>query len=72
VGLLGRQMFPGGIEVGSEGGLDQAICTTRQLVANREVPAIFEGVFEHDGVLVRVDVLHHRRDNRCARRPGVG
>lgn len=32
--------------------------------ANREVPAIFEGVFEHEGVLVRVDVLHRRRDGR--------
>jgi predicted RecB family nuclease len=64
VGMLARQLFPGGVEVGSYGGLDQAIRTTRELVANREVPAIFEGVFEHDGVLVRVDVLHRRRDGR--------
>jgi hypothetical protein len=64
VGLLARQLFPGGVEVISEGGLDQAIRDTRELVANREVPAIFEGVFEHDGVLVRVDVLHRRRDGR--------
>jgi predicted RecB family nuclease len=64
VGLLARQLFPGGIEVGSDGGLDQALRATRELVANREVPAIFEGVFEHDGVLVRVDVLHRRRDGR--------
>ena len=42
----------------------EAIRTTRELVANREVPAIFEGVFEHGGVLVRVDVLHRRRDGR--------
>ena len=64
VGLLARQMFPGGVEVGYDGSLDQAIRTTRELVANREVPAIFEGVFEHDGVLVRVDVLHRRGDGR--------
>jgi predicted RecB family nuclease len=64
VGLLARQMFPGGVEVGSDGGLDQAIRTTRELIANPEVPAIFEGVFEHDGVLVRVDVLHRRGDGR--------
>ena len=64
VGLLARQLFPGGVEVGSDGGLDQAIRATRELVANRDVPAIFEGVFEHDGVLVRVDVLHRRRDGR--------
>lgn len=64
VGLLARQLFPGGVEVGSDGGLDQAIRATRELVANLAVPAIFEGVFEHDGVLVRVDVLHRRRDGR--------
>src|ERR1035438_7151926 len=64
VGLLARQLFPGGVEVGSDGGLDQAIRATRELVANREVPATFEGVFEYGGVLVRVDVLHRRRDGR--------
>jgi len=64
VGLLARQLFPAGVEVSSESTLDQAIRTTRELVANREVPAIFEGVFEHDGVLVRVDVLHRRGDGR--------
>ena len=47
VGLLARQLFPRGVEVvPSSGGLDEAIRTTRELVANREVPAIFEGVFE--------------------------
>ena len=64
VGLLARQMFPGGIEVDGTGGLEQAIRATRELVANREVPAIFEGTFENGGVLVRVDVLHRRRDGR--------
>src|SRR5450631_2069587 len=64
VGMLARQLFPGGVEVGSDGGLDQAIRATRELVANPAVPAIFEGVFEHDGVLVRVDLLHRRRDGR--------
>jgi len=63
VGMLARRLFPGGVEV-CERSLDQAIRATRELVANREVPAIFEGVFEHDGVLVRVDVLHRRRDKR--------
>jgi hypothetical protein len=64
VGLLARQMFPGGVEVGSERGLDQALRTTRELVANREVPAIYEATFEHGGVLVRVDILQRRRDGR--------
>lgn len=62
VGMLARQLFPGGVEVDGSGGLDNAIRTTRELVANPEVPAIFEGTFENSGVLVRVDVLQRRRD----------
>ena len=61
--MLARQLFPGGAEVRNEG-LDKAIRTTRELTANREVPAIFEGTFEHGSVLVRVDILHRRRDGR--------
>ena len=64
VGMLARQLFPGGVEVRAEGGLEQAIRATRELTANREVPAIFEGTFEHGGVLVRVDILNRRRDGR--------
>ena len=64
VGLLARQMFPGGVEVDGSGGLDEAIRATRELAANPEVPAIFEGTFENGGVLVRVDVLQRRRDGR--------
>jgi predicted RecB family nuclease len=64
VGMLARQLFPGGVEVRSDRGLDAAIRSTRELVANREIPAIYEGVFEHGGVLVRVDLLHRRRDGR--------
>jgi predicted RecB family nuclease len=64
VGLLARQMFPGGVEVSHSGGLDEAIRATRELIANREVPAIFEGAFENGGVLVRVDMLQRRRDGR--------
>ncbi len=64
VGLLARQMFPGGVEVGDHRSLDEAIRATRELVANREVPAIFEGVFEHQNALVKVDILHRCRDGR--------
>jgi hypothetical protein len=64
VGLLARQMFPGGVEVRSDGRLDEAIRETRELIDNPEVPAIFEGTFEHGGVLVRVDILHRGRDSR--------
>src|SRR5437870_470262 len=64
VGLLARQLFPGGVEVDGSGGLEQAIRTTQELIANPEVPAIFEGAFENGGVFVRVDVLQRRRDGR--------
>ena len=33
VGLLARQMFPGGVEVRSERGFDQAIRATREILA---------------------------------------
>lgn len=61
VGLLARKLFPGGVKVHSNN-LDQTIRATLELIANREVPAIFEGTFEHGGVLVRVDILHRRPD----------
>ena len=63
VGRLARQLFPGGVEVHGEN-LDQAICATRELIANPAVSAIFEGAFEHKGVLVRVDILHRQRNGR--------
>jgi predicted RecB family nuclease len=64
VGLLARTLFPDGVAVSSEGGLDKAIRATRELVANPDVPAIYEATFEHGGVHVRVDILHRRRDGR--------
>jgi predicted RecB family nuclease len=63
VGLLARQLFPGGVEVSRSGGLEAAIRSTRELVANPEVPAIFEGTFEHQGVIVKTDILQRRKQN---------
>jgi hypothetical protein len=63
VGLLARQLFPGGVAVESREP-EEAIRTTRELLANAEVPAVFEGAFENGGVLVRVDILHRRKDGR--------
>ena len=63
VGKLARQLFPVGVEVRT-GNPQEAIRITRELIANPDVPAIFEGAFEHDGVFVRVDILHRRRDGR--------
>jgi hypothetical protein len=63
VGLLARQMFPGGVAVEGRD-REEAIRMTRELIANPAVPVIFEGAFEHRDVFVRVDILHRRRDQR--------
>jgi hypothetical protein len=64
VGRLAHQLFPGGVKVDGSGGLSEAIRITKELVANPEVPAIFEGTFSADDVLVRVDILKRQRDKR--------
>ncbi|NJN70740.1 MAG: hypothetical protein HC801_10995, partial [Nitrospira sp.] len=58
IGILAQQRFPGGVLV--KAGFRQreaAIAETAALVQDSGIPAIFEGAFEHDGVLVRVDIL---------------
>lgn len=66
MGLLAHQLFPVGVMVSGDDGLDEAIRTTRELVADAKIPAIFEGTFEHGGVLVRVDILQRHRDGPLA------
>jgi predicted RecB family nuclease len=63
VGVLARQLFPGGVEV-KWSDPEQAIRIAHELIANPEVPAIFEAAFENGGVFVRVDILHRLRDGR--------
>ena len=63
VGKLAQRLFPGGVEVRA-GNPEEAIRITRELIANPDIPAILEGAFESDGVFVRVDILHRRRDRR--------
>lgn len=63
VGKLAQRLFPGGVEVRT-GSPEEAIRITQELIANPAVPAIFEGAFENDGVLVRIDILQRRRDSK--------
>jgi len=63
VGLLAQQMYPGGVVVESRY-REEAIRATRELIDNPEIPAIFEGAFEHRDVFVRVDILQRRQDQR--------
>jgi predicted RecB family nuclease len=59
--LEAQKAFPGGVLVAADHEhLGDAIGITRELVANAEVPAIFEAAFEHGGVLVRTDILERR------------
>src|SRR6266481_3782766 len=55
VGLLARQMFPGGVVVDGRN-REEAIRATRELIDNPSVPAIFEVAFEHRDVFVLVDI----------------
>ena len=58
VGEQARRRFPGGVLVGA--GYRQAreaLARTAELLADPNVSAIFEGAFQFDHVLVRVDIL---------------
>ena len=58
IGRRARDLFPGGVLVDEEAWQHgQATARTRQLMADRNVGAIFEAAFVHAGVRVRVDVL---------------
>jgi hypothetical protein len=70
IGLLAQRRFAGGVLVPpSLRSRDAAIAQTATLTHDMAVPAIFEGAFEHEGVVVRVDVLERIlsvEDNRSA------
>lgn len=58
IGILARRRFPGGVLVDvSYRKAKQALDRTADLIADASVPAIFEGAFYFDRVLVRVDIL---------------
>jgi len=63
IGLLARCRFPGGVlaTVGFRQ-REAAIAQTTVLLQDPNVPAIFEGAFEHEGVVVRVDILERVLD----------
>lgn len=58
IGELARRRFPGGdLVTAGHRRHEAALAHTADLVQDPTVPAIFEGAFFHDGVLVRVDIL---------------
>jgi hypothetical protein len=58
---IAQQCFPGGVPVECDHlHLEEAVRVTKALLERPEVPAIFEGAFEYEGVLVRTDILERR------------
>ena len=58
VGELACKRYPSGRLVGWDHlHFDEAIAETRQLIANGDVPVLFEAAFEHGGVVARADIL---------------
>lgn len=55
VGDVARGLFPGGMLIGHDHELSQALHETRDAVTGKR--PIYEATFEHDGVLIRADIL---------------
>ncbi len=60
VGDVACALHPEGVMVEAEPDLTAAVATTARLIAENHPGPIFEATFEHQGVLVRVDVLERR------------
>jgi hypothetical protein len=64
IGRRAHLLFPGGKAVTKEPWEhDQAVVRTAALLADSNVPAIFEAAFEYDDIRIRVDVLERLSDD---------
>jgi len=65
VGRLVQKAYPAGVLL-SENYLDhrEAVSRTRELMADRKVPALFEGAFSFEDIYIRVDILKRLPGNR--------
>jgi hypothetical protein len=65
VGRLATQLYPGGFLI-KEDHLhhNEAIQSTRAVMNDPNVPAIYEAAFSHDGVRVRVDIFERLNDGK--------
>src|SRR5213078_4945078 len=61
VGEVARSLFPGGVLIDTGGDLRAAIEKTRDALARPGDLTIFEPTFEHQGVLVKADVVVRKR-----------
>ncbi len=62
VGAVARSLYPDGILIGHEHNLALALADTRKALDKSPSVPVFEATFEHDGVLVRTDLLLPYRD----------
>lgn len=64
VGLLARELFPGGVEVAEDHfHSEEALATTARLLAEGAT-VLYEPAFEHGGAFARVDILVAAGDGR--------
>lgn len=62
VGALACALLPDGVMIEAEPDLAAALATTQALLDNGHDKPIFEATLQHDGVLVRIDVLEPDND----------
>lgn len=62
IGRVAHKRFPGGVLVHPME-FGEAVEITRELIADPEIPSIYEGAFIHNGVRIRVDVLERVKGN---------
>lgn len=61
VGELARKAFPGGVLAETASNQpSENIRRTEQLFGDDGIPAVFEGTFQHDNILVQTDILARR------------
>jgi predicted RecB family nuclease len=65
VGIEAQKAFPGGVLAEADyQHTGVALEETARFIADLRVPAVYEATLEHDGVLVRVDILERQPRNR--------
>jgi hypothetical protein len=62
VGDVAQSLYPDGVLIGHDNNLSLALADTRKALEEHPNTPIFEATFEHQGVLVRVDLLLPYRD----------
>lgn len=58
VGIAAWELFPGGVEIPYEGLSHQEQLDLTQQKINEVQKTIYESIFSHQGVFVKVDILH--------------